>query len=186
MVSHTETDTKYYVKESNIENAGMGLFAKEQLPVRTRLEVVGVLVQKDTPGELCTRYARDYRFFYDENTMLVPTGWAGMANHSTRFNSVLIKVEDTLYIEMLREIKQDEEIVYEYSTAAMLKMNLQSSGQAFAVVLHNPEIAVVKYVTTNMAKALKKVEALQKDLQPGWKVNMSPTRIDLQELKGNL
>ena len=182
-VSAIEKDEKYYVQESDIENAGLGLFAKQQLPVGTRLEVVGVLVEKTGIGEICTHYARDYRFFYTDELMLIPTGWAGMANHSTRFNSVLVKIEDKLYLEMLKDIRANEEIVYEYSTAAMLRLNMQSKGQAFAVVCHSPQAISVKMVTPNMAKAMKKAEALK---QEGWTVNISPVKLDLQELKGNV
>ena len=185
-MSAIETDDKYYVKESDIENAGLGLYARQRLPVGTRLEVVGALVEKVGAGEVCTRYARDYRFLYDDNTMLIPTGWAGMANHSTRFNSVLVKVEDKLYLEMLRDIHANEEIVYEYSTAAMLRLNMQSKGQAFAVVCHSIQSSIVKMVTANMAKALKKCEALKQELGEGWTVNISPVKLDLQELRGNL
>lgn len=186
MVEATEKDTRFYVKESNIENAGLGLYAKEKLPLGSRLEVTGVLVDKNSPSEACTRYARDYRFFYSEEQILVPTGWAGMANHASRFNAVLIKAEDKLYLEMLRDIPADEEILYEYSTAAMLKMNMQSSGQAFAVVATKQDATQIKLVTVNLAKAMKKVESLKQSLGQDWNVNVVPTRIDLQELKGNI
>lgn len=190
-VEAIEKDTRFCLKESNIENAGLGLYAKEKLSKGSRLEVTGVLVNKNSPGELCTRYARDYRFFYSEEQILVPTGWAGMANHASRFNAVLIKIEDKLYLEMLRDITEDEEIVFEYSTAAMLKMNMQSSGQAFAVVCEKQRVdrditAQIKLVTVNLAKAMRKVESLKQQLGEGWDVNVVPTKIDLQELKGTL
>lgn len=174
----------FHVKESTIENAGNGLFASQPLPQGYLLPVTGVKVQKDSEGDICTRYARDYRFLFDEGVFLVPTGWAGMANHSqVASNAVLVKENDTLYLKMTRPIGKDEEILYEYSDMENLRINLRTSGQAMAVVAEKDDKMKVSMVTVNVSKAMKQARTLQQD---GWKVAMIPTKIDLNELKGSI
>ncbi len=161
----------FYIKESNIEGAGNGLFAKESLPEGYKLEVTGVLVKKGSTEDICTRYARDYKFVYDEDTYLVPTGWAGMANHSHHGTNAELVKEDKLYLVMKKAISKDEEILYEYSKEGVLRINMQ--GLLFAVVALKDDIVAVKYVTSDFARAWKDAGKLEQN----WKIVVAPTKM---------
>jgi hypothetical protein len=180
-----EKDNRFYVTESTIENAGLGLFAAEDLPAKSVLEVQGFLIEKNSPADICTKYSRDYRLYYDGERILVMTGWAAMANHSERSpNAVLLKSEDgQMYLVTLREVRKDEEILYKYSDYAGLQINMQVGGTSVAVLAEKDGKTHVKLVTVNPAKAFKLAEKLRGD---GWTAQIVPAKIDLDELRGNL
>lgn len=184
MIEVHELDENFYVKQSNLENAGQGLFAKNDLPLGYQLEVVGVVVRKNSAAEACTRYARDYRFGLTETEWIIPTGWAGVANHSDETNSKLVSSNGKLYLEMTKNIKANEEIVYQYADAAQIRINVNSKGQGFAVVFSNlsENKVIVKMVTPNLMKAMQIAQSNQRE---GWAVMALPTHIDMSEFKGN-
>ncbi len=183
LIEIDESCDKFYVAESTIENAGMGLFAKEPLPMGFKLDIVGFFVQKNTPSEICTRHARDYRIQYQGDWFLIPTGWAAMANHTrSNPNAILVK-SDSLFLQMTRPIAKNEEILYEYSDAVDIKFNIRTGGNYFAVVCQKDDKIFVKEVTPNLAQAWRTVESWT---EKGFKCSVQPTHLDISELKGNL
>lgn len=179
-----ENDQRFYVAESTLENAGLGLFAAVDLSHKDVLEVAGFLIKKDSPTDKCTKYSRDYRLYYDGENILVMTGWAAMVNHSESHpNTVLVKNDDKMFLVMSRNIKKDEEILFKYSDYAGLQINMQVEGLCVAVIAEKDGKTHVKQVTVNPAKAFRLSEKLKNE---GWTTQIVPARIDLEELKGNL
>lgn len=82
MIFVDETDNRYYVADSTIPQAGLGLFASENLKKGDWLEVIGVMV-RGMADKVFTKYAERYKFqAADEVSRIVPLGWAGMVNHT--------------------------------------------------------------------------------------------------------
>lgn len=79
-----EEDNRFFIKESTIPNAGLGCFAKEDLKKGDWLEVIGAYVKKGSAADVCTSYAKRYKFAGSPtlDAKIVPFGYAGMVNHS--------------------------------------------------------------------------------------------------------
>lgn len=79
-----EEDNRFFIKESTIPNAGLGCFAKENLKKGDWLEVIGAYVKKGSAADICTHYAKRYKFAGNPNldAKIVPFGYAGLVNHS--------------------------------------------------------------------------------------------------------
>jgi len=129
MMMVEETDTRFYVKESTIPNAGFGLFAKELLKKDDFLEVIGVQVPKDGISDQCTQFAGNYKFAAIQKVgfdrLVVPLGYAGMINHSedkekqnvemtNRNHSPRNSAGSSLVYVFLRDIQPDEELLGHY------------------------------------------------------------------------
>jgi hypothetical protein len=87
-----ETDTRFYLKESTVPNAGLGVFAAEPLKSGDYLEIIGVQVRSGSVADECTAYADKYKFAAagklvkkerttDFSRKVVPLGYGGMVNH---------------------------------------------------------------------------------------------------------
>ena len=76
-----EHDTRFYVGQSTISGAGKGLFARKSLSIGDRLAVIGVLLRRESLSDYFTGFADEYKFRVGD-LVLIPCGFAGMANHS--------------------------------------------------------------------------------------------------------
>src|SRR5436305_14517537 len=76
-----ETDDRFEVRESTIPGAGLGVFARADLPAGATLEVVGVLVRRGSVSDRCTHFADHHKYRVGDN-LLVPVGFGGLVNHS--------------------------------------------------------------------------------------------------------
>jgi hypothetical protein len=79
-----ETDTRFYIKESTLPNAGYGCFANTSLKAGDWLEIIGVYVKTGGLADECTHYAKRYKFAGSpkKNAKIVPMGFGGIVNHS--------------------------------------------------------------------------------------------------------
>ncbi len=90
-----ETDMRFTLKTSTIPNAGLGCFASIDLKKGDYIEVIGVYVKKGGPADHCTSYASRYKFSGNDNqdTHIVPMGYAGMINHAIDPNQRNVELE---------------------------------------------------------------------------------------------
>ncbi|MEQ1729929.1 MAG: SET domain-containing protein-lysine N-methyltransferase [Vicinamibacterales bacterium] len=112
-----ESDARFYVDSSSIPGAGRGLFARTALPAGERLEVVGVLVPRDSDSDRYTSFADEYKFRVGDD-LLIPCGVAAMANHSATPNLQKVTEGTTLFLELTRDVRQGEELCFAYSDYA--------------------------------------------------------------------
>jgi hypothetical protein len=86
MIRIEETDNRFYVKESGLPNAGLGLYAKYPLKKGGFLEIIGVMVQRHMVADACTAFANNYKFGTKtpdgEIWHIIPLGWGGMINQA--------------------------------------------------------------------------------------------------------
>jgi hypothetical protein len=79
-----ETDTRFYIQESTLPNAGYGCFANTFLKAGDWLEIIGVYVKTGGIADQCTHYAKRYKFAGSpkQNAKIVPMGYGGIVNHT--------------------------------------------------------------------------------------------------------
>lgn len=109
-----ETDTRFYIKESTIPNAGYGCFANTFLKKGDWLEVIGVYVKTGGMADKCTHYAWRYKFAGSpkKNAKIVPMGFGGIVNHTEDPNLQNCKLE---YVAGLNRRSQDSgQIIYRF------------------------------------------------------------------------
>lgn len=109
-----ETDTRFYIKESTIPNAGYGCFANTFLKNGDWLEVIGVYVKTGGIADECTHYARRYKFAGSpkKNAKIVPMGFGGIVNHTEDPNLQNCKLE---YVAGLNRRSQDSgQVIYRF------------------------------------------------------------------------
>jgi hypothetical protein len=86
MILVEEKDNRFHIAESTQKDAGLGLFASVDIEEGSDLEVVGVVVDKGSPADLCTAYSDSYKFAADYSDAftrhIIPMGYAGMVNHA--------------------------------------------------------------------------------------------------------
>jgi hypothetical protein len=90
-----ETDLRFALMPSTIENAGMGCFAAVDLKKGDYIEVIGVYVKKGGIADKCTAYATRYKFNGHDNqeANIVPMGYGGMINHTPDTAKQNVKLE---------------------------------------------------------------------------------------------
>jgi uncharacterized protein len=113
-----EEDDRFYVADSTLPGAGSGLFTKAPLRKGDRLEVVGVIVRRDSASDRCTHFCDHHKFRIGESQLLIPLGFGGMVNHSTTPNLGKVLEGDRLYLEALRDLPADEEVFFTYTPYA--------------------------------------------------------------------
>jgi hypothetical protein len=87
MILVEETDNRFYIGESSLPNAGLGVFAAENIPAGSWLEIIGVQVRRNSVADHCTHYADAYKFEARAtgekvDRLVVPMGYGGMVNHA--------------------------------------------------------------------------------------------------------
>jgi SET domain-containing protein len=113
-----EGDDRFYVADSTLPGAGRGLFTKVPLRKGDRLEVVGVIVRRDSASDRCTHFCDHHKFRIGESQLLVPLGFGGMVNHSPTPNLQKVFDGDRLFLEALRDLQADEEVFFTYTPYA--------------------------------------------------------------------
>jgi SET domain-containing protein len=113
-----EGDDRFYVANSTLPGAGKGLFTKVPLRKGDRLEVVGVIVRRDSASDRCTHFCDHHKFRIGESRLLVPLGFGGMVNHSPTPNLQKVFDGDRLFLEALRDLQADEEVFFTYTPYA--------------------------------------------------------------------
>ena len=128
-LTYHESDDRFYVKDSTIKNAGKGLFARRNILKGETLMVTGVLVERQSPADICTTYANAYKFATSPVVLgngqaepgkfsLIPLGYGGIVNHvkeREKMNVEMTFPEDCqVGYKFLRDVSKDEEIVGNY------------------------------------------------------------------------
>ena len=146
MILMQEKDDRFYIKESTIPNSGMGLFAKTSIKAGSVLPIRGIQVQIGSDIEICTSYAKDYKFAAcDRKTdrHIVPLGYAAMINHASGYyvNNVEIRASQhtqqsdnftgKMVYYFLKDVKKDEEILGHYGTfwSSVFDWKVKSEGK---------------------------------------------------------
>ena len=126
---YSENDDRFYIKDSTIEGAGRGVFARRKISKGERLDVDGVLVERDSAADSCTAYVNAYKFaatvvhlacggFDSGKFLILPTGFGGMVNHTnneTLQNVGIVYLESyEIAYEFLRDVEQHEEVLGYY------------------------------------------------------------------------
>jgi len=124
-------DSRLYLDESAIENAGIGIFTSDDIPARTIIESSPViLVSQDLfqvvneihPG--VRNVLSDYPFMWTRGRSAIALGWGGLFNHSFKPNVMweLVTEEDDGFNAMRfrtkRVIKAGEELFVRYVWSA--------------------------------------------------------------------
>tara|TARA_R110002012_G_scaffold118234_1_gene266382 strand:+ start:96 stop:458 length:363 start_codon:yes stop_codon:yes gene_type:complete len=102
------------IRESNLH--GLGVFAKKDIPKRTKIEV--------SPGILLTEKPQDilFKYCYSHNkkpwAVLFPTGYLGLYNSSSDPNvKASVNCEKNIItISALIDIKKDSELLHNYES----------------------------------------------------------------------
>lgn len=114
------------IKESKIPNAGLGVFAINDIPARTIIEKSPVVITSNQifdyleqdliPGVrnvLC-----DYAFGWEAGTWVWPLGWGGIYNHSfdanVKWSKYIEEGSNSLVYTTKRDIKAGEELFVRY------------------------------------------------------------------------
>jgi hypothetical protein len=126
MIYVQESDLRYFIDKSTIPEAGLGLFASQDLKADDWLEVIGVRV--DGVSNSCSKYGERYKFLGpDMKSVILPLGYAGLVNHTNnRFKqNVEIRCMDKgfnkrshhatqIVYYFLRDIAKGEELLGNY------------------------------------------------------------------------
>lgn len=119
-----ETDDRFAAGPSTVPGAGRGLFARVDLPAGATLAVVGVLVRRDSPADACTAFADHHKFRVGDDLLLIPTGFAGLVNHSPTPNLERLTDGDRVVFRTLRPVAAGEELFFRYPDAALSRLGL--------------------------------------------------------------
>jgi len=141
-----EKDKRFYIKESNIKDAGMGVFASEDIKKESYLEIIGVMVNVGSVSDQCTDFAKDYKFaaqYEDKYTRhIIPMGYAAIINHATeekdqnatiRFinkNNKNPAASSAVYF-FTKDIKKDDEILGNYGEKWQTRIAEDADWQMF-------------------------------------------------------
>jgi hypothetical protein len=113
-----ETDDRFELRPSTIPGAGMGVFARTDLPIGAELEVIGVLVRRESVSDVCSHFADCHKFRIGDR-LLIPLGFGGLVNHSPDPNLDRIAEEDRVVLRVNRPISRGEELFFCYPDAAL-------------------------------------------------------------------
>ena len=125
MISIEEKDKRFNIAESLQPNAGLGLFASEDIKKGNNLEVVGVLVDRDSPADHCTSYANTFKFAADYadsfKKHIIPMGYGGMVNHANEKKDQNVEIRyikkngDMVCVyHFIKDAKKGDEILGDY------------------------------------------------------------------------
>ncbi|MBX9582178.1 MAG: SET domain-containing protein-lysine N-methyltransferase [Gemmataceae bacterium] len=119
-----EPDGRFAVGPSTVPGAGRGLFARVDLPAGAVLAVVGVLVRRDSPADVCTHFADRHKLRVGDDLLLIPTGFGGLVNHSTTPNLERLADGDRVFFRTLRPVVAGEELFFRYPDAALERFGM--------------------------------------------------------------
>ena len=118
-----ETDERFEVRPSTVPGAGLGLFARVDLPAGATLEVVGVLVRRESASDHCTHFADTHKFRVGE-LLLIPVGFGGMVNHSAEPNLEKVIDGERVFLRTLRPVAAGEELFFRYPDSALERFGI--------------------------------------------------------------
>ena len=118
-----EADDRFTAGPSSIPGAGRGLFARVPLQAGERLAVIGVRVRRDSAADRCTSFADEYKIRAGDY-LLIPCGFAALANHAAQPNLVKVIEGDAVFLELLRDVGAGEELCFAYSDYARERFGL--------------------------------------------------------------
>jgi SET domain-containing protein len=116
---------RFEVRPSAVPGAGLGVFARMPLPAGAELEVVGVLVRRDSPADRCTHFADRHKFRVGADLLLIPVGYGGMVNHSPEPNLERVEFAGRVVLRTLRPVAAGEELFFAYSDAARERLGFR-------------------------------------------------------------
>jgi SET domain-containing protein len=118
-----ETDDRFEVRESTTPGAGLGVFARVGLPAGAVLEVVGVLVRRESVSDRCTHFADHHKFRVGDK-LLIPVGVGGLVNHSAAPNLEKVIDGERVLLRTLRPVAAGEELFFRYPDAALERFGI--------------------------------------------------------------
>ncbi|OGE31569.1 hypothetical protein A3C59_02655 [Candidatus Daviesbacteria bacterium RIFCSPHIGHO2_02_FULL_36_13] len=108
--------SKVYLSSSKIPNSGRGVFAKENIKKGEIIEVAPILVLiykdiVDTKWNLLFEY-----YFWMDDFIVLALGYGSLYNHSKNPNCKykINREKKTITFTAIKDIKKDEEIVFNY------------------------------------------------------------------------
>ena len=110
-------DDRFFIDTSTIPKAGFGLFAKQHIKKGDKLYVYGIKIPLESDFNICTGYARNYKFADPTNSKkcIMPLNYAGMINQSLdNLNATINNNGTDVYFEFIRDINANEEIFTHY------------------------------------------------------------------------
>lgn len=125
MINIEEKDLRFYISNSTQPNAGRGLFAAQSIKKGDQLEVIGVMVDRESVADICTSYANAFKFAADYSDSykkhLIPMGYGGIVNHANEKKDQNVEIryvkkgqENICVYHFIRDVKKDEEILGNY------------------------------------------------------------------------
>lgn len=119
-------DDRFEVRPSAVPGAGLGVFARVALPAGAELEVVGVLVRRDSVADRCTHFADHHKFTVGADLLLIPTGVGGMVNHAADANLERVEMPGRVVLRTRRPVTAGEELFFAYSPAARERLGMST------------------------------------------------------------
>lgn len=125
MLTISENDKRFYISDSTQINAGLGLFASKKIKKGDYLEVLGVMVDKNSISDQCTAYANHFKFAADYSDSftkhIIPLGYAGMVNHANKKEHQNVEIryikrgkESVCVYWFLKDVDENEEVLGSY------------------------------------------------------------------------
>ena len=118
--------SKIYVSSSKIPNSGKGVFATENIRKGEVIEVAPILILEFTDF-IDTKWNKlfEYYFWMDDYVALA-LGYGSLYNHSKEPNAgyKLDQKKETITFSALKDIKKDQEIVFNYKGSSSEKAPL--------------------------------------------------------------
>jgi hypothetical protein len=118
-----ETDDRFEIRASTLPGAGLGVFARVDLPAGAALEVIGVLIRRESISDRCTHFADHHKFRLGDR-LLIPCGFGGLVNHSAEPNLEKVTDGDRVYLRAMRPIDAGEEILFRYPDSALERLGI--------------------------------------------------------------
>lgn len=118
-----EADDRFELRPSTVPGAGLGVFARVDLPAGATLEVIGVLVRRESVSDRCTHFADCHKFRVGD-MLLIPVGYGGLVNHSHAPNLEKHLDGDRVFLRTVRPVAAGEELFFRYPDAALERFGL--------------------------------------------------------------
>ena len=118
-----ECDDRFELRLSMIAEAGLGVFARVPLPTGATLEVIGLLVDRESISDRCTHFADHHKFRVGDK-LLIPVGFGGLVNHSIEPNLEKVFEGDRVFLRSVRPIVAGEELFFRYPDPALKRFGL--------------------------------------------------------------
>jgi len=118
-----EADDRFELRLSTIPGAGLGVFARVDLPAGAMLEVIGVLIGRESVSDRCTHFADHHKFRIGDK-LLIPAGFGGLVNHSRTPNLEKVIEGDRIFLRAVRVLTAGEELFFEYPNTALERFGI--------------------------------------------------------------